>query len=114
MQRLRSSLYFALSAFLLLPFPSPAHAQDWVRTGSNLGVEKIRMAAADFKPNSSDPQTAVLKATFDNPLYHDRSNAGIFDMVSKALAPAVTPATPAEVNLAQWSAEPANPAMLAL
>ena len=35
-------------------------------------------------------------------------------MVPKALAPAVTPAAPAEVNLAQWSAAPANAAMLAL
>ena len=35
-------------------------------------------------------------------------------MVSKSLAPAVTPATPAEVNLQQWSNAPANAAMLAL
>ena len=35
-------------------------------------------------------------------------------MVSKSLAPAVTPATPAEVNLPQWSGAPANAAMLAL
>src|SRR5258707_14446784 len=35
-------------------------------------------------------------------------------MVSKAWAPAVTPATPTEVNLAQWSGAPANAAMLAL
>src|ERR1700755_188802 len=97
LQRLRSSLYLAVSSLLLLPFPSPAHAQDWVRTGSNLGVEKIRMAAADFKPNSPDPQTPVLKATFATTLYNALANAGIFDMVSKALAPPVTSATPAEV-----------------
>jgi TolB protein len=114
MQRLRSSLYLAVSSFLLLPFASPAHAQDWVRTGSNLGVEKIRIAAADFKPNSSDPQTPVLKATFDNTLYNDLANAGFFDMVPKSMAPPATPATPAEVNLPQWSAAPANAAMLAL
>ena len=33
-------------------------AQDWVRTGTNLGVQKIRVAAADFKAGSADPQTA--------------------------------------------------------
>src|SRR4030081_2295350 len=104
MPRLRSSLYLALSTLLLLPFAPAVHAQDWVRTGSNLGVEKIRMAAADFKPNSADPQTPVLKATFDNTLYNDLANAGFFDMVPKALAPAATPATPTEVNLPQWSA----------
>ena len=92
-------LYCAIPSLLLLPFAPSAHAQDWVRTGSNLGVEKIRMAAADFKPNSPDPQTPVLKTTFDNTLYNDLANAGIFDMVAKALAPAVTPAASAEVNL---------------
>jgi TolB protein len=113
-QQLWSSLSLAVGFLLLSLVSSPLHAQDWVRTGSNLGVEKIRMAAADFKPASTDPQTPVLKTTFDNTLYNDLSNAGIFDMVSKSLAPAVTPATPAEVNLAQWSAAPANAAMLAL
>src|SRR5579859_3897324 len=113
-QRLWSSLSLAAGFFLLSLASSPLHAQDWVRTGSNLGVEKIRMAAADFKPASADPQTPILKTTFDNTLYNDLANAGIFDMVSKSLAPAVTPSTPAEVNLAQWSAAPANAAMLAL
>jgi TolB protein len=113
-QRLWSSLSLAVGSLLLSLVSSPLHAQDWVRTGSNLGVEKIRMAAADFKPASADPQTPVLKTTFDNTLYNDLTNAGIFDMVSKSLAPAVTPATPAEVNLAQWSGAPANAAMLAL
>jgi TolB protein len=113
-QRLWSSLSLAVGSLLLLLVSGTLHAQDWVRTGSNLGVEKIRMAAADFKPASTDPQTPVLKTTFDNTLYNDLTNAGIFDMVSKSLAPAVTPATPAEVNLAQWSAAPANAAMLAL
>jgi TolB protein len=35
----------------------PAAAQDWVHTGSNLGNERIRIAAADFKPVGTDPQT---------------------------------------------------------
>jgi TolB protein len=113
-QKSRSFLYLAFFSLLVVPFPATLHAQDWVRTGSNLGVEKIRMAAADFKPSSSDPQTPVLKATFDNTLYNDLSNAGFFDMVPKSMAPAATPATPAEVNLGQWSAAPANAAMLAL
>ncbi len=65
----------------------PATAQDWVRTGSNLGNAKIRIAAADFKPVGADPQTPSLKATFDATLYNDLGNAGIFDLVSKSFAP---------------------------
>ena len=45
-------------------------AQDWVRTGTNLGVSKIRIAAADFKAGSADPQTGGLKSAFDQTLYN--------------------------------------------
>jgi TolB protein len=85
-QRSSPFLYSAFFSLLILSFTPSLHAQDWVRTGSNLGVSKIRLAAADFKPSSADPQTPVLKATFDNTLYNDLSNAGIFDMVPKSMA----------------------------
>jgi TolB protein len=88
-------------------------AQDWVRTGSSLPDQRIRLASADFKPVGGDPQTPSLKATFDSTLYNDLSNAGIFDMVSKSMAPAVTPGSPQEINLSQWAAEPANASMVA-
>jgi len=106
-------LYCAIPSLLLLPFAPSAHAQDWVRTGSNLGVEKIRMAAADFKPTSTDPDTPALKATFDATLYADLANAGIFDMVSKTMAPQAMPGSPQEISLPQWSAAPANAEMVA-
>lgn len=61
-----------------------ASAQDWVRTGTNLGAARIRIAAADFAPASQDPQTPALKATFDATLFSDLNNAGIFDLVSRA------------------------------
>jgi TolB protein len=88
-------------------------AQDWVHTGTNLGNDRIRIAAADFKLAGADPQTPALKATFDATLYSDLANAGIFDLVSKSLAPQSTPGSPQEINLAEWSAVPANAAMVA-
>ncbi|MFY9853208.1 MAG: translocation protein TolB [Terracidiphilus sp.] len=88
-------------------------AQDWVHTGSNLGNERIRIAAADFKPVGSDPQTPALKAAFDATLYSDLANAGIFDLVSKSMAPQAAPGSPQEISLVQWSAAPANAAMVA-
>ena len=91
----------------------PVAAQDWIRTGSNLGNQRIRLAAADLKPVGGDPQTAALKTAFDATLYSDLASAGIFDLVSKSLIPQATPGSPQEVNLAQWSAAPANTAMLA-
>src|ERR1035438_9259864 len=101
-------------AFFLGLFPA-AHlsAQDWVHTGTNLGADRIRIAAADFKPLGADPQTPSLKATFDATLYNDLASAGIFDIVSKSLAPQATPGTPQEIALSQWSEAPANAAMVA-
>ncbi len=87
--------------------------QDWVRTGSNLADQRIRLAAADFKPVGADPQTPLLKASFDATLMSDLANAGIFDMVSKSLMPTATPGAPAEINLATWAATPANASMVA-
>jgi TolB protein len=98
--------------FLSLPCLT-ASAQDWVRTGTNLGAARIRLAAADFNPSSPDPQTPTLKSTFDTTLYSDLSSAGVFDMVSKSMAPPLMPATPQQINLASWSAAPANAAFVA-
>jgi TolB protein len=88
-------------------------AQDWVHTGTNLGNDRIRLAAADLKPVGGDPQTPALKAAFDATLYGDLANAGIFDLVSKSLAPQSTPGAPQEINLAQWSAAPSSASMVA-
>ena len=90
-----------------------ATAQDWVHTGTNLSNPIVRIAAADFKPVGSDPQTPALKAVFDATLYSDLGNAGIFDLVSKSMAPQAMPGSPQEIVLSQWSAAPANAAMVA-
>lgn len=111
--RSRSRFHFPALLLLASIISLPAAAQDWVRTGSNLGNERIRIAAADFKPASVDPQTPPLKAVFDATLYNDLGNAGIFDLVSKSFAPQAAPGSPQEINLAQWSVDPANAAMVA-
>ena len=104
---------FSILLVLAALYPLPSSAQDWVHTGSNLGNAPIRLAAADFKPVGSDPQTPVLKATFDSTLFNDLHNAGIFDMVSKSFNPPGTPGSPEEINLAQWNTDPTNAAMVA-
>ncbi len=98
----------------LVYFAAPQlSAQDWLYTGTQLGNQKIRLAAADFKPVGTDPQTIPLKAVFDSTLYNDLSNAGIFDMVSKSLAPQATPGSQQEIVLTQWAAPPASASMVA-
>ena len=92
---------------------SQLSAQDWVHTGTNLGNDRIRIAAADFKPVGDDPQTPTLKAAFDATLYSDLANAGIFDLVSKSMIPQAPPGPPQEISLPQWSAAPSNATMVA-
>lgn len=102
-----------VTAILLALAATMAGAQDWVRTGTNLGAPKIRLAAADFKMVGTDPALSNAQQTFNQVLYSDLSNAGIFDMVSKSMAPPVMPGSPQEITLSQWSAPPASAAMVA-
>ncbi len=104
------TVFFSLLGLVLVP---ALHAQDWVRTGTNLGVQRIRLAAAGFKPANGDVQTLPLKSIFDQTLYNDLKNAGIFDMVSQSMAPNAMPGSPQEINLASWAAAPSNAAMVA-
>ena len=88
-------------------------AQDWFKTETSSGVSQIRIGVADFKGATADADTSTLKRIFDTTLYADLANAGIFDLVSKSLLPQVSPGVPAEINLGQWSVEPANAGMVA-
>jgi TolB protein len=103
-----------LAAFVCFCLPSTqGFAQDWVHTGTNLGTERIRLAAADFKPVGGDPELPALKAEFDATLYSDLANAGVFDLVSKSMIPKAEPGAPPEIRLNEWAAAPANATMVA-
>ena len=88
------------------------NAQDWIKTGTGLGVEKIRIAVPDFKASSQDPKNVELLKTFNETLWNDLDNAGIFDMASKSFYPLGQVGSPADVKFEAWGAPPANAAML--
>jgi TolB protein len=87
-------------------------AQDWIKTGTGLGLEKIRIAVPDFKPSTTDPQNAALLKTFNDTLWNDLDDSGVLELVSKSFYPLETPSQPPEVNFLAWSAPPPNAAML--
>jgi len=107
------TLAWALLAGLAILLTIPASAQDWIRTGTGLGVEKVRLAAADFKPSSQDAKNAELLKAFNDTLWNDLDNAGIFEMVSKSFYPLEVPGNPSEVRFEAWSGPPPNASMLA-
>ena len=101
-----------LSAILLSAVCAPLSAQDWIRTGTGLGVEKIRLAVPDFKA-ANDADSKRMTTAFSVTLWNDLQAAGIFDMVSPSFYPLAQPGAPQEVNLAQWGDPPPNANMLA-
>jgi len=103
----------AVFATSLAVFGVSAAAQDWIKTGTGLGVEKIRLAVPDFKPGNQDPKNSELLNVFNGTLWNDLDNAGIFDMVSKSFYPVDTPGNPAQVKFESWNTQPPNAAMLA-
>ena len=103
---------FAAILSLILFAALGLSAQDWIRTGTGLGVEKIRLASPDFKRITTDSGTNNLAMTFDTTLQSDLQNAGIFEMVSRSFWPTSLPGAPQEVHLADWSSPPPNANML--
>jgi TolB protein len=109
MKRLAASILIAFLATAAVGAPP----QDWIRTGTGLGVEKIRIAVPDFRPAASDPDSKKLATTFSTTLWNDLQAAGIFDMVSASFYPLSAPGAPQDVKLAEWGSPPPNANMLA-
>jgi len=102
-----------LLALLCVFLGSTLLAQDWVKTGTGLGVEKVRLAVPDFKPANADPANAALLKTFDDTLWNDLDVSGVVELVSKSFYPLQVPGQSTEVNFLAWNAPPPNAAMLA-
>jgi len=109
--RANAAVFFLLLTATFAGTPCPA--QDWIKTGTGLGMEKVRLAVPDFKPSTSDAKNADLLKVFNDTLWNDLENAGIFDMASKSFYPLAVPGTPTEVQFGAWNAPPPNAAMLA-
>jgi TolB protein len=106
----RWCVLLALWCAVLVP---SLYAQDWIKTGTGLGVEKVRLAVPDFKPGTSDPLTPNLLRTFNDTLWNDLDNSGVVELVSKSFYPLQVPGQTSEVNFLAWNAPPPNAAMLA-
>jgi len=104
---------FAALSALLFALVLPALSQDWIRTGTGVGGEKIRLAVPDFRIADAAPQSALLDKTFNDVLFNDLHQAGIFDMVSKSFYPVAPIGAPADAHLDVWAAPPPSAAMLA-
>ncbi|MGH9355544.1 MAG: Tol-Pal system beta propeller repeat protein TolB [Terriglobia bacterium] len=114
MRRLRTLILLSAAIFVVLAATRTATAQqNWIETGINRGNPTIRMAVANFPAQSSDPNLGSLMTDFNQVLWNDLGNAGIFQMVSKSFYPAKSPSDPAGVVYDQWTSPPAAAQFLA-
>lgn len=91
----------------------PIRSQDWFSTGINLGAPKIRIAVSEFPPRSVDQALVSLTQEFNQVLWNDLGNAGIFEVVSKSYYPLNPPIEPQDVDFKAWTSPPVSAQMLA-
>lgn len=97
--------WLPLLAVTLL-FAAPSRAQDWFRTGTGLGVEKPKVAVADFAPRADVAKSH--SALFTQVVRDDLSFSGILDLVSPSFYPAQAPSVPSELVFLSWTNPPAS------
>jgi TolB protein len=101
----------ALAGFYALAART-VRGQDWFTTGINLAAPRIRLAVTEMPSRSGDAQAVKLTNEFNQVLWNDLDNSGIFDMVSKSLFPLKIPSEPPDVVMGDWTAAPASARML--
>src|SRR5580700_7225520 len=95
---------FLVVSVLLGVFLKPAAAQEkqaWFRTGTGLGVDKIRLAVADFGARADNAKTHSQQ--FTQIVRDDLAFSGILDFVSPSFYPAQSPTQPSELQNAAWT-----------
>jgi TolB protein len=98
-------------ATALLFCAETASAQDWFKTGTGLGVSKVRLAVPDFGVHA--PAPPALEKTFHDVLWADLEYCGILDLVSPSFYPTQTPSQPSELKFPDWANAPASAYMIA-
>jgi TolB protein len=103
--------YFTTIFALLLCVTHSARAQDWIRTGTGLGLEKPRLAVADFVPRADVGKNH--SALFTQVVRDDLQFSGILELVSPSFYPPQPPSQPSELRNLTWTDPPANASMVA-
>jgi TolB protein len=95
---------FLFAIFLVIS--TPAFAQDWFRISTGLGVEKPRVAVADFS-GREDASKAHSKL-FTEVVRDDLGFSGILELASPSFYPQQQPSIPSELRYTNWTDSPVN------
>lgn len=85
--------------------------QDWFRTGTGVGVEKVRLAVPAFAVRSAEVQTVA--SVFYAVLRDDLEMSGVIELVSPSFQPLAVPSLPAELKAEAWAQAPTSAHMVA-
>ena len=103
-------LLLLLCALAALPFRVQPQ-EDWFRTGTGIGVEKVRLAVPAFAARRAEVETPA--GVFNSTLWSDLEFSGIVELVSPSFYPLQAPSQLGEMNHAAWSGAPTNAQMVA-
>ena len=95
-----------LLLFVLMAISSPMFGQDWFRTGTGLGVEKPRVAVADFAPRGDAAKSH--SSLFTQVVRDDLGFSGILELASPSFYPQQQPSVPSELRYTNWTDSPVN------
>jgi TolB protein len=107
----RLAIFATLVAALFFAAARPASAQDWFKTGTGLGVSKVRVAVPELAVRGAT--SPALEKTFHDVLWSDLEYSGVLELVTPSFYPAKIPSQPSELNAPEWADAPANSNMLA-
>jgi TolB protein len=91
----------AVLAFVVIPTRAQQGQNPWFRVGTGLGVDKIRLAVADFGPRADNAK--VHSQQFTQIVRDDLAFSGILDLVSPSFYPAQATTQPSELQRAAWT-----------
>jgi TolB protein len=103
--------YISVIILAMSCVPHATRAQDWIKTGTGLGLEKPRLAVADFAPRVDPAKNH--SALFTQVVRDDLQFSGIIDLVSPSFYPPQAPSQPSELRNLTWTDAPANASMVA-
>jgi TolB protein len=108
-----SSISYRLLLLLAVIFGSTGAtpAQDWVRAGTGLGMEKPRIAVADFAARNDASKNH--SGLFTQVVRDDLQFSGILDLVSPSFYPQQVPSVPGELKNQVWTEQPINANLVA-
>ena len=104
-------LTVAFLAVVAAPAGAQENRQAWFRTGTGLGVEKIRLAVAQFGPRADNAKTHSEQ--FTQIVRDDLQFSGILDLVSPSFYPAQATTMPSELQYQAWTDPQVNAHYLA-